>query len=116
MGEDGNHTAYFWVYLRDGRSSGDMTPPAVAFRFTTGRGGEHPAAHLAGYEGFLQADGYGDYNVLYRNPKTKAPRRVTELGIRPIIWSPVLSGAPRRDGWCSVKNAWLCFVIKSERL
>jgi hypothetical protein len=22
----------------------------VAFRFTTGRGGEHPAAHLAGYE------------------------------------------------------------------
>ncbi|WP_292924806.1 IS66 family transposase, partial [Novosphingobium sp. SCN 63-17] len=80
MGEDGSHTAYFWVYLRDGRSSGDMTPPAVAFRFTTGRGGEHPAAHLAGYEGYLQADGYGGYNVLYRNPKTKAPRRVTEVG------------------------------------
>ncbi|WP_084456074.1 IS66 family transposase [Novosphingobium rosa] len=80
MGEDGSHTAYFWVYLRDGRSSGDMTPPAVAFRFTTGRGGEHPAAHLAGYEGYLQADGYGGYNILYRNPKTKAPRRVTEVG------------------------------------
>ena len=80
MGEDGSHTAYFWVYLRDGRSSGDMSPPAVVFRFTTGRGGEHPAAHLAGYQGYLQADGYAGYNALYRDPKTKAPRGVTEVG------------------------------------
>ena len=79
-GKDGSHTAYFWVYLHDGRSSGDMSPPAVAFRFTTGRGGEHPAAHLAGYRGYLQADGYAGYNVLYRDPKTKAPRDVTEVG------------------------------------
>jgi transposase len=80
MGENGSHTAYFWVYLRDGRSSGNMSPPAVAFRFTTGRGGEHPAAHLAGYRGYLQADGYAGYNVLYGDPKTKAPRGVTEVG------------------------------------
>lgn len=80
MGEDGSHTAYFWVYLRDGRSSGDMSPPAVAFHFTTGRGGQHPAAHFAGYEGYLQADGYAGYNTLYRDPKTKAPRGVTEVG------------------------------------
>ncbi len=79
-GQDGSHTAYFWVYLHDGRSSGDMSPPAVAFRFTTGRGGEHPAAHLAGYRGYLQADGYAGYNVLYRDPKTKAPRGVIEVG------------------------------------
>ena len=75
-GEDGSRTAYFWVYLRDGRSSGDMRPPAVAFRFTTGRGGEHPAAHLAGYRGYLQADGYSGYNRLYRNPS----HVVTEVG------------------------------------
>jgi len=79
-GEDGSHTAYFWVYLRDGRSSGDMSPPAVVFRFTTGRGGEHPASHLAGYRGYLQADGYTGYNTLFRDPKTKAPRAVTEVG------------------------------------
>jgi transposase len=78
--KDGSHTAYFWVYLRDGRSSSDMSPPAVAFRFTTGRGGEHPAAHLAGYRGYLQADGYAGYNALYRDPGTKAPRDVTEVG------------------------------------
>ena len=80
MGEDGSHTAYFWVYLHDGRSSGDMSPPAVAFRFTTGRGDEHLAAHLAGYEGYLHVDGYAGYNTLYRTPKTKAPRSVTEVG------------------------------------
>jgi transposase len=79
-GKDGSHTAYFWVYLHDGRSSGDMSPPAVAFRFTTSRGGEHPAAHLAGYRGYLQADGYAGYNVLYRDPDTKAPRDVIEVG------------------------------------
>lgn len=79
-GEDGSRTAYFWVYLRDGRSSGDMSPPAVAFRFATGRGSEHPAAHLAGYRGYLQADGYAGYNTLYRDPRTKAPRGVTEVG------------------------------------
>lgn len=80
QGEDGSHTAYFWVYLRDGRSSGDMSPPAVAFRFTTGRGGKHPAAHLAGYRGYLQADGYAGYNALYHDPKTKVPRGVIEVG------------------------------------
>jgi len=75
-GQDGSRTAYFWVYLRDGRSSGNMTPPAVAFRFTSGRGGEGPAAHLAGYRGYLQADGYSGYNRLYRDPD----RLVTEVG------------------------------------
>lgn len=78
--EDGSSTGYFWVYLHDGRSSGDMSPRAVAFRFATGRGSEHVAAHLAGYRGYLQADGYAGYNVLYRDPKTKAPRGVTEVG------------------------------------
>jgi transposase len=75
-GADGSRTAYFWVYLRDGRSSGDMMPPAVSFQFTRGRGGEHPAAHLAGYSGYLQADGYSGYNSLYRNPS----HVVTEVG------------------------------------
>jgi hypothetical protein len=31
---DGSRTGHFWVYLRDDRSSGDMSPPAVAFRFS----------------------------------------------------------------------------------
>lgn len=79
-GENGSHTAYFWVYLRDDRSSGNMSPPAVAFRFTTDRSGKHPAAHLAGYRGYLQADGYAGYNILYRDAKTKTAGDVSEVG------------------------------------
>jgi transposase len=76
----GSRTAHFWVYLRDGRSSGDMSPPAVAYRFSTDRSGAHPAAHLAGYRGYLQADGFAGYNALYRDPQTKAPREIIEVG------------------------------------
>jgi hypothetical protein len=50
----------------------DGTLATVAFRFTTGRGGDHPATHLAGYRGHLQADGYAGYNLLSRDPTTKA--------------------------------------------
>jgi transposase len=77
---NGSATARFWVYLRHGWSSGDMGPPAVAYRFSTDRGGHHPAAHLANYRGYLQADGFAGYNALYEDPKTKVPRDVVEVG------------------------------------
>jgi transposase len=77
---DGSRTGHFWVYLRDDRSSGDKSPPAVAYRFSADRGGAHPAEHLAGYRGYLQADGYAGYNALYRHPKSKAPRDIVEVG------------------------------------
>ncbi|WP_262503716.1 IS66 family transposase [Sphingobium xenophagum] len=78
--DEGSRTGHFWVYLRDDRSSGDMSPPAVAFRFSADRGGAHPAEHLADYQGRLQADGFAGYNALYRDPKTKAPRDIVEVG------------------------------------
>tara|TARA_B100000378_G_scaffold139715_1_gene112958 strand:- start:157 stop:1131 length:975 start_codon:yes stop_codon:yes gene_type:complete len=77
---DGSRTRHFWVYLHDDRSGGDKSPPAVAFRFSADRGGAHPAEHLAGYQGYLQADGFAGYNALYRDPKTKAPRDIVEVG------------------------------------
>lgn len=77
---DGSRTGHFWVYLRDDRSSGDMSPPAVVFRFSADRGGAHPAEHLADYRGYLQADGFAGYNALYRDPKTKALRDTVEVG------------------------------------
>lgn len=57
-----------------------MSPPAVAYRFSADRGGAHPTEHLAGYRGYLQADGNAGYNALYRHPKTKAPRDVVDVG------------------------------------
>lgn len=53
-----------------------MSPPAEALRFSADRGGAHPAQHLAGCQGYLQADGFAGYNTLYRDRRTKAPRDI----------------------------------------
>ena len=54
-----------WVYLRDDRNSGDVSAPAVSFRYSPDRKGERPADHLKGYKGYLQADAYAGYDRLY---------------------------------------------------
>lgn len=50
-------TGRLWVYLRDERPFGGTAPPAVFYRYSPDRKGEHPRRHLAGFTGFLQADG-----------------------------------------------------------
>ena len=40
------------------------TPPAVVFLYAEDRKGEHPAAHLAGFQGVLQVDGYSGFKSL----------------------------------------------------
>lgn len=54
-----------WVYLRDERPYGGPAPPAVVYRYSPDRRGEHPRAHLAAFRGFLQADGYSGFGPLY---------------------------------------------------
>jgi transposase len=58
-------TGRVWVYLRDGRTHGDTTPPAVAFFYSPDRKGARPAAHLKGFQGYLQADAYAGYDRIY---------------------------------------------------
>ncbi|MCK4154192.1 IS66 family transposase [Ralstonia pseudosolanacearum] len=58
-------TGRLWVYVRDDRNSGDMTPPAVWFAYTPDRRGIHPQQHLASFSGTLQADAYGGYQAIY---------------------------------------------------
>lgn len=60
-------TARLWTYVRDGRPAADTTPPAVVFRYTPDRRGEHPQRHLADFRGVLQADGYAGFHHLYRD-------------------------------------------------
>ena len=62
-------TGRLWAYLRDERSHGDEAPPAVRYRYTPDRRGEHPRAHLAGFRGVLQADGYAGFGGLYEGGK-----------------------------------------------
>jgi transposase len=58
-------TGRLWVYVRDDRTSGDMTPPAVWFTYTPDRKGIHPQEHLESFSGTLQADAYGGYQAIY---------------------------------------------------
>jgi transposase len=66
-------TGRCWVYVRDDRPFGGPDPPAAMFYYSRDRGGEHPARHLAGYAGILQADAYGGYNKLYAADRQPGP-------------------------------------------
>jgi transposase len=64
-------TGRLWVYAVNDHASGNTTPPATWYCFTTDRTGAHPQAHLTGFRGFLQADAYAGYEGLYRNGVTE---------------------------------------------
>jgi hypothetical protein len=58
-------TGRLWVYVRDDRPFVGSAPPAAAYFYSPDRGGQHPADHMAGFSGFLQADGYAGFEALY---------------------------------------------------
>jgi len=58
-------TGRLWTYVRDDRSAGDATPPAVWFAYSPDRKGEHPQGHLSKFRGTLQADGYAGFDQIY---------------------------------------------------
>src|SRR3954468_13635255 len=60
-------TGRLWGYAVDDRPWGGEIPPAVVFLYAEDRKGEHPAAHLAGFEGILQVDGYSGFKRLLEN-------------------------------------------------
>jgi transposase len=57
-------TGQLWAYARDDRPWGGTDPPGVAYVYAPDRKAERPIAHLAGFRGVLQVDGYGGYKVL----------------------------------------------------
>ena len=71
-------TGRIWTYVRDDRPFGGRAPPAAVFFYSPDRAGIHPAEHLAGYCGILQADAYAGFTELYQadrmpGPITEAP-------------------------------------------
>lgn len=62
-----------WTYVRDDRPFGGPAPPAALFHYSSDRGGAHPARHLAGYSGILQADAYAGFNDLYHPGRQPGP-------------------------------------------
>ena len=49
-------TGYLWAIARDDRPWGGTDPPAVAYLYAPGRGGEHAVRHLAGFSGILHSN------------------------------------------------------------
>lgn len=57
-------TGQLWTYARDDRPWGGGDPPAVAYVYAPDRKAERPKAHLDGFHGVLQVDGYAGYRAL----------------------------------------------------
>jgi transposase len=58
-------TGRLWTYVRDGWPWADSAAPAVLFRYSPDRRGDHPESHLKRFCGVLQADGYAGFERLY---------------------------------------------------
>ena len=57
-------TGQLWAYARDDRPWGGTDPPGVVYVYAPDRKAGRPIAHLAGFKGVLQVDGYSGYRVL----------------------------------------------------
>jgi transposase len=57
-------TGQLFAYARDDRPWGGAEPPIVAYVYAPDRKAARPIAHLAGFRGVLQVDGYAGYQVL----------------------------------------------------
>jgi transposase len=64
---------HIWTYVRDDRPFGGRAPPAALYYASRDRRHEHPARHLHGFNGILQADAYSGYNELYNPSRTQGP-------------------------------------------
>jgi transposase len=62
-----------WTYVRDDRPFGGRAPPAALYYASRDRRQEHPARHLCGFTGILQADAYSGYNELYEASRAQGP-------------------------------------------
>jgi transposase len=64
---------HIWTYVRDDRPFGGRAPPAALYYASRDRRQEHPARHLCGFTGILQADAYSGYNELYVASRAQGP-------------------------------------------
>jgi transposase len=57
-------TGQLWAYAADDRPWSGADPPGVAYVYAPDRKADRPIAHLAGFRGILQVDGYAGYGKL----------------------------------------------------
>jgi transposase len=66
-------TGRLWTYVRDDRPFAGPAPPAAIYFFSPDRTARHPEAHLAGWQGLMQADAYDGFNRLYDARRRPGP-------------------------------------------
>jgi len=96
-------TGRLWTYVRDDRPAGSAESPAVLFRYSPDRKGEHPQAHLKDFAGILQADAYSGFNHLYEGGRIHeaacwAHARRGFYDIHEATQSPIAAEALERIG------------------
>jgi len=57
-------TGQLWAYAADDRPWGGVDPPGIAYVYAPDRKAARPLAHLDGFKGILQVDGYAGYAKL----------------------------------------------------
>ncbi len=67
-------TGRLWCYAVDNRPWCGPGHPAAAYVYSENRKGEHPQAHLRGFRGLLQVDGYAGFAGLVRGSTNDAPQ------------------------------------------
>ncbi len=63
-GRGRTETGQLWTYARDDRPWGGADPPIAVYVYAQNRKSEQPLAHLAGFTGVVQVDGYAGYRAL----------------------------------------------------
>src|SRR5665213_1359711 len=66
-------TGRLWAYVRDDRPFAGRAPPAAVYFYSADRTAVHPEEHLAGWQGFMQADAYSGFNRLYEPMRQPGP-------------------------------------------
>jgi transposase len=101
-GRGRTQTGRIWTYVRDDRPSAGADPPAVWYRYSPDRKGEHPRTHLQTFRGILQADAYAGFGPLYDGSIVEAAcwaharRKYYDLYVADR--SPIAAEAIRRIG------------------
>jgi transposase len=102
-GNGKTRTGRLWTYVRDERSAGENTAPAVWFAYSPDRKGEHPRIHLKNFKGALQADAYAGFHHLYEGGAiyevacwAHARRKFHDIHV--VHASPITTEAIRRIG------------------